>query len=93
MLLIILTHSMAGSVTFCFDVTRLLQSGVEIVLKKIGHEPSGGKFVKSQEISVFIILSCWISLSNRIHLSRPNCTQILILCIVSLNSAFAIIEH
>ena len=29
-----------------------LQSGVEIVLKKIGHEPSGGQIVKSQEISV-----------------------------------------
>ena len=35
-----------------------LQSGVEIVLKKIGHEPSGGQIVKSQEISVFIVLSC-----------------------------------
>ena len=33
-------------------VTRLLQSDVEIVLKKIGHEHSGGRFVKSQEISV-----------------------------------------
>ena len=30
-----------------------LQSGVEIVLKKIGHEPSGGQIVKSQEMSVF----------------------------------------
>ena len=34
-------------------VTRLLQSGVEIVLKKIGHEQSGGQIVKSQETSVF----------------------------------------
>ena len=34
-------------------VTRLLQSGVEIVLKKIGLKQSGGQFVKSQEISVF----------------------------------------
>ena len=33
-------------------VTRLLQSGVEIVLKKIGHEHSGGQIVKSKEISV-----------------------------------------
>ena len=33
-------------------VTRLLQSGVEIVLKKIGHEDRGGHIVKSQEISV-----------------------------------------
>ena len=31
--------------------SRLLQSGVEIVLKKIGHEPNGGQIVKSQEIS------------------------------------------
>ena len=45
-------------------VTRLLQSGVQIVLKKIGHEQSGGQIVKSQEISVFIMLSCWISSSN-----------------------------
>ena len=27
---------------------RLLQSGVKSVLKKIGHEPSGGQIVKSQ---------------------------------------------
>ena len=47
---------------------------------KIGHEPSGGQIVKSQEISVFIMLSCWISLSNENHFSRPNCTQTLILC-------------
>ena len=39
-------------------VTRLMQSGFEIVLKKIGYEPSGGQIVKSQEISVFIMLSC-----------------------------------
>ena len=31
-------------------VTRLLQSGVEIVLKKIGHEQSGGQIVKSKEV-------------------------------------------
>ena len=43
------------------SVTRLLQSGVEIVLKKIGHEQSGGQIVKSQEIGVFIMLSCWIN--------------------------------
>ena len=40
------------------------QSGIEIVLKKIGHEQSGGQMVKSQEIGVFIMLSCWISSSN-----------------------------
>ena len=57
-----------------------LQFGVEVVLKKIGHEQSGGQIVKSQEISVFILLSCWISASNWNHLSRPNCTQTLILC-------------
>ena len=61
----------------CF--TRLLQSYVEIVLKKIGHEQSGGQIVKSQEIRVFIMLSCWISSSNWNTLGRPNCTQILIL--------------
>ena len=33
-------------------VTRTLKSGVEIVLKKIGHEQSGGQIAKSQEISV-----------------------------------------
>ena len=53
-------------------VTRILQSGVEIVLKKIGLEPSGGQIVKSQEISVLIMLSCWISSSNANHLRRPN---------------------
>ena len=42
-------------------VTRLLQSGVEMVLKKIGHEQSRGQIEKSQEISVLIMLSCWIS--------------------------------
>ena len=30
------------------------------MLKIIGQEPSGGQIVKSQEISVFIMLSCWI---------------------------------
>ena len=44
-------------------VTRLVQSGVEIVLKKIGHEPSGGQIVKSQEIRDFIMLSYGISSS------------------------------
>ena len=39
-------------------VIRLLQSGVKIVLKKIGREQSGGQIVKSQEISVFIMLCC-----------------------------------
>ena len=39
----------------------------------------GGQIVKSQEISVFIMLSCWISSSNWNTLSRPNCTQTLIL--------------
>ena len=37
-------------------VTRLLQSSVEIVLEKIGHEQSGGQIVESQEISVFKML-------------------------------------
>ena len=60
-------------------VTGLFQSGVELVLKKIGHEKSGGQIVKSQEISVFIMLSCWICSSNWNHLNKPNCTQTLIL--------------
>ena len=59
-------------------VTRLLQSGVEIVSKKICHKSSGGQIVKSQAISVFIMFSCWLRSSNWIHLSRPNCTQTLI---------------
>ena len=41
-----------------FCVTHLLQSHVEIVLKKFGYEQSGGQIVKSQEISVFIMLFC-----------------------------------
>ena len=52
----------------CMSGTAASQ-GVEIVLKKIGHEQSGGQIVKSQEISVFIMLSCWISSSNWNHLS------------------------
>ena len=31
------------------------------MLKKIGYEPSGGQIVKSQKISVFIMLFCWIN--------------------------------
>ena len=50
------------------------------MLKKIGHEQSGGQFVKSQDKNVFIMLSGWISSSNWIRLSRPNCTQTLIIC-------------
>ena len=38
------------------------------MLMKIGHEPSGGQIVKSQERRVFIMLSCLISSSNWIHL-------------------------
>ena len=71
-------------------VTRLLQSGVEIVLKKIGHEQSGGQIVKSQEISVFIMLSCWISSSNWNHISRLNCTQTSILASSIFDSSYAI---
>ena len=50
------------------------------MLKKIGHEPSGGQIVMSQEISVLIMLSCWISLSSENHLSRPSYAHTLILC-------------
>ena len=49
-------------------------------VNEIGHEPSGGQIVKSHEISVFIMLSCWIRSSNENHFSRSNCTQTLILC-------------
>ena len=42
--------------------------------KKIGHEPSWGHSVKSQKISVFIMLSCKIISSNLNHLSRANGT-------------------
>ena len=74
-------------------VTRLLQSGVEIVLKKIGHEQSGGQIVKSQEISVFIMLSCWISSSNWNHLSRPKLyPDTYSLQILSLNSSYAMFK-
>ena len=55
---------MSGTAATC-----LLQSGVEIVLKIIGHEQSGGQIAKSQKISVFIMLFCWISSSNLNHLS------------------------
>ena len=64
------------------------------MLKKIDHEPSGGQIVKSHEIIVFRLLSYKISSSNGNHLSRPNCTQTLILLqILSLNSPYAIIER
>ena len=39
------------------------------MLKKIVHEPNGGKIVKSQKIRGFIMLSYWINSSNGIHLS------------------------
>ena len=52
--------------------------------QKCVHEnwpkPIRGQIVKSQKISVFIMLSCWISPSNRNLLSRPNGTQTPILC-------------
>ena len=34
-------------------ITRLLQSDVKIVFKKIGHEQSGCQIVKSQEMTVY----------------------------------------
>ena len=66
-------------VSYCC-VTHLLQSGVKNVLKKIGHESSGGQIVTSQKISGFAMTSCWINSSNVNRLSRPNCIQTLILC-------------
>ena len=64
------------------------------MLKKIVHEPRGGKLLKSQKISVFIMVICWISLSNGTSLSRTKCTQTLIICnFLSLNERYAIIER
>ena len=50
------------------------------MLKKIGHESSGSQVVKSQKISVFIVLSRWISSSSGYRLSKSNCTQTFIIC-------------
>ena len=50
----------AASHLFCNQASKLL--------KKIGHEPSGGQNVKSQEKRVFIMLSGWISSSYWIRL-------------------------
>ena len=36
-------------------VTRLLQSGVKTVIKKIGHEQSGGQVVKSQFYNALLL--------------------------------------
>ena len=58
------------------------------MLKKIGHEPSGCRIVKSQKIGVLIMLSCWISSSNGNGLSRPKCPQTLILC-----KLYLLIDH
>ena len=58
-------------------------------LKKIGHEPSGGQILKSQKISVFKMLSCWITSSNGNRLSKSNCTQHLLFA----NSIFKFIIH
>ena len=60
-------------------ITYRLQPDVKNVYKKNGHKQSRGQIVKSQKISVFIMLSCWISSSNGNLLSRPNDTQTLIL--------------
>ena len=62
-------------------------------VKKIGHEPSGRQSVKSQEISVCIMLSCWISSINVNHLSRTLYPDIYSLQILSFNSSYAIIER
>ena len=66
-------------VRYCY-ITYHLQHGVKNVYTKIGQKPSRGQIVKSQKSSVFIMLSCWISPSNRNLLSRPNGTQTHILC-------------
>ena len=70
--------SMQRYVKYCC-ITYRFQPGVKNVYKKNGHKPSRGQIVKSQKISVFIMLSCWISSSYGNLLSRPNGTQTLIL--------------
>ena len=62
----------AASHVFCNLASKLC-------LRKLVMNQVGGQIVKSQEISMFIMLSCRISSSNRNHLRRPNCTQTLIL--------------
>ena len=49
-------------------------------VSKMCHKPSGCQIVKSQKISIFIMLFCWISSSNRNCLSRQNGAHTLILC-------------
>ena len=49
------------------------------MLKRMGHEPSGGQIVKSHEISSFIMHSRCISSMNGNHLSRRNGIQTIIL--------------
>ena len=75
-------------------VTRLLQSGVEIVLKKIGHEQRGGQIVKLQEISDFynaLLLDKFKQLeSSKKTKLYPDTYSLQIL---SLNSSYAIIER
>ena len=68
------------SLNHCKGMSGTAAPRVEIVLKIIGHEQRWGQIVKSQEISVFIMLICWLSSRNWNHLSRLNCTQTLILC-------------
>ena len=58
-------------------------------LKKIGHEQSGGQILKSQKISVFKMLSSWITSSNGNRLSTSNCTHHLLFA----NSIFKFIIH
>ena len=53
-------------------ITYHLQPGVKNVYKKTGQKPSTGQIVKLHKISVFIMLPCWISPSNRNLLSRPQ---------------------
>ena len=61
------------------------------MLKKIGREPSGDQIVKSQEISVFIMLSCWISSSNGNQFGRPKLySDTVSLQILSFNLSYAI---
>ena len=59
------------------------------MLRKIGHKPSGGQIVKSQKISVFIMLFCKQLDSSQQTKLYPDTYSLQIL---SFNSPFVIIE-
>ena len=59
---------MSGAVVlhiFCNQVSKMCKR--KLAMNQVGH------IVKSQKITIFIMLSCRISSSNGNRLSRPNC--------------------